>query len=160
MAPRQHRARWLRLTLGAGVAALVLLAIFAVRRIDRDAAPFAAPMVSPAMPTFTLLASVQRGVDERALELPRGAAWIRLQAEIESPIADAHYDLTIADRAQIVFAQGDLTLHQSGPYCYIEASLPASALGPGERSVSVRRRGSETAFTWNVRTTAAAPVAR
>lgn len=153
--PAPHRTRRWRMALGAGAAALVLIAIFATMRSGRIVAPVAAPASNPAMPTVTLLASVQRGAGERAIELPHGAAWIRLQAEIESPTAGARYDLAVADGAQIVFEVGGLALHQSGPYHYVEASLPASALGPGERSVSVRRHGGDAAFTWNVHTATA-----
>jgi len=100
--------------------------------------------------TVALLAGAQRGADDLEVKIAHGAGRIRLQAEVAQPRAGERYRLRVADGARTVFAAEALPLQQTGPYSYVEATLPADALGGGVRQISVQPQGSDPAdaFVW------------
>ena len=70
--------------------------------------------------------------------IPRGAASIRLQLEVESADPQARYDLSIEDAGRTVFNATDLPLREVGPYRFVEVAFPANVLAGGEHTVRIR----------------------
>jgi len=155
--PQTRRIRRRRVVVGAALAAsfaLALLVLSGIQPGPRVTTPYSTVTTSTAAQTITLLASAQRGANEQEIRIARGAQQIRLQAEVAQPHSGERYALRIAADAQTVFAAADLPLRQTGPYSYIEVTLPVNQLGSGARQVSVQSQGSPAAeFVWNLRAT-------
>jgi hypothetical protein len=118
-------------------------------------APDSTATTGTSIQTIALLASAQRGANDLEVKIAHGAGRIRLQVEIAQPRAGERYGLRVADGARIVFATDELPLKQTGPYSYVEATLPANVLGTGAREISVQPQGSDAAaaFVWTLHAT-------
>lgn len=154
-AARQQRRR---LVFGGALAASFALALFVlsgIRPHPRVSAPDSMATTAATTQTIALLASAQRGPGEQEIRIDRAATQVRLQAEVTQPPPGGRYSLHVADGAQVVFAADELPLQQTGPYRYVEVTLPANLFGSGARQISVQPQGSEAgaAFVWNLRTT-------
>lgn len=156
-AQRTGRVRRRRVLIGAALAASFALALFVLSGIlphTQVTAPDSMATTAVATQTLTLLASAQRGANEQEIRIARGAQQIRLQAEVAQPRSGEYYELRIAEGAQTLFAANGLPLRQTGPYSYVEVTLPVNQLGSGARQISVQPQGSAAAaFVWNLRTT-------
>ena len=102
--------------------------------------------------SIVLLADVQRGGAPQVVQVRPGAAQVRLQAETTSSDSSMSYRLSITDETGgPVFSAGDLRPLESGGYVFVEAAIPAGALGTGRRTVTLepQRPGVES-FTWQL----------
>jgi hypothetical protein len=107
------------------------------------------------IPIVSLVADVNRGAGPQSLMVPTGVGTIRLQAEVPDVASDLQYSIVIDDAAGTrLFDGASLTVHSAGPYHFVDALVPAAALAPGERTVSLREsragEGAPPKFTWHV----------
>ena len=108
----------------------------------------------PAM-TITLMDSQQRGAQTARLLVPRTAANLRLQAEVGASAPDAHYTLRIEDADAAIFTAKDLVPRVTGPYQFVEVTLPSALLATGLHRVRVVSQGApETESSWTLTTRA------
>jgi hypothetical protein len=145
-----HGARGRRV-LAVGVfasACAIAIAVVGIRlRTPEEAA-------APAM-TITLMDNQQRGAQTARLLVPRTAANLRLQAEVGAAPADAHYTLRIEDADVAIFTAKDLVPRVTGPYRFVEVTLPSAVLATGLHRVRVVSQGApETASSWTLTTRA------
>jgi len=97
----------------------------------------AAPLQS-----ITLLADTARGGPRAVVRLASGMLAVRLQAEVPGPARDVAYALQVDDAAgRRVFEVSGLAVRVAGRYRFVEVSVPAEALGPGARTISLRAAG-------------------
>ncbi|HEX6833502.1 MAG TPA: hypothetical protein VF132_08210 [Rudaea sp.] len=112
------------------------------------------PSIEPAaLPVVMLRDAQQRGDQPAVLALPHHAGDVRLQAEISAAVSPrSRYALRIADAHGVVFTAHDLAPRQAGPYRFVEAIVPANALGPDVRRVDLVEEGTSAtgAATWSV----------
>jgi hypothetical protein len=162
----RRRRRWmarlapLGVVLAAGLAAVVLIPDWSRTPhqpgITQPAAPSAAPSVrADPIPIVTLLADVNRGSASPVLHWKADAASIRLQAEVPGPDRNTLHSLAVYDAAgRLLFEAAALPVHTAGHYRFVDAVLPSTVLGPGERSISLR--GTDSAAggppdqTWHI----------
>jgi hypothetical protein len=132
-----HRVSARRRWLGSALGALAAIAVVAIGvRVY---------MPKTADATITLLADRQRGAASDAFAVPRAATVVRLQVEVADADAATRYALDVADGARVVFHDDALAVRTAGPYRFVEARVPRSALEPGERKVTVHASGVPTA---------------
>jgi len=146
---RSRRARRTA-AIGLFVAACAALAVVGLR-VQRPGNDM--PVTGGTESTITLLADRQRGAQQAVIGIPRGAASIRLQLEVESADPQARYDLSIEDAGRTVFNATDLPLREVGPYRFVEVAFPANVLAGGEHTVLIRASdASAPAQTRSIRT--------
>jgi len=76
------------------------------------------------------------------VRLASGMLAVRLQAEVPGPARDVAYALQVDDAAgRRVFEVSGLAVRVAGRYRFVEVSVPAEALGPGARTISLRAAG-------------------
>lgn len=109
-----------------------------------------APAPETEVATITLLADRQRGVDDQPVVIPRDAAFVRLQLEVDDAADSARFALEIEDAGRVVFGATDLAPRTAGAYRFVEAEVPRRLLAGGERVVRVHA-GSTDARTWTLR---------
>jgi len=157
--PAHARASAVRPTSwGLACAASLLLAFAGIRWQWFNPARTQSTIDASALPVVTLLAEQRRGAAS-PLALPMHDGNVRVQAEIDDAAASpsSRYALSIADAERTVFVAHDLAPHTAGPYRFIEAIVPATALGPDMRRIIVANEGSRNAFepSWDVQMPAA-----
>jgi hypothetical protein len=146
-----HR-RTLATLFAAGLAAVAFIPQWRVHLREPGAAfPAAtaptAPMTSPmqaagTLPTVTLLADAVRGGSRPVVHPRLGTTAIRLQAEVPGPAKNAYsIELLSATGTRLFFAS-HLAIRVAGPYRFVEVTVPAEAIGPGARTVTLRVDGS------------------
>lgn len=86
--------------------------------------------------TITLTGGGQRGGSSIDVAIPRDATRIRVQAEIEASDG-ATCTLMIDDAGVVAFAANHLVARSAGPYRFVETTVPASALAPGQHRLRV-----------------------
>jgi hypothetical protein len=102
-----------------------------------------------------LVADVNRGAARSSLKITRGAPAVRLQVEVPEPSTDTGYTIRIDDaQGHRLFEGAGLAVRAAGPYRFVEAAVPAAALGPGDRTVSLTgsgaRAGGSVTNRWEV----------
>jgi hypothetical protein len=110
----------------------------------RPSTPAILPMqASSTIATITLLADADRGGSRPAIHLGSGGSAVRLQAEVPEPRKGSSYSIELisADGTRL-FSAGDLKIRGAGAYRFVEVTVPAEALGPGARIVTLRVGGS------------------
>lgn len=125
---------------------------------ERSAVPGpAAP--EPAASVLTLLAEASRGVgpaDARpTLHWRAGVAFLHLQVEVPDPVRDVGYSIQVSDAAgHRLFSGEPQTVHTAGRYRFIDSVVPSAAMGPGDRTISLRAAdaaaGTPAKYTWRV----------
>ncbi|HEY6986139.1 MAG TPA: hypothetical protein VH375_08655 [Rhodanobacteraceae bacterium] len=131
---RQHSRR--RLAALASVCA-ILIAVVGVR--------FWFVAQTPAL-TITLSGDQQRGAEALPIAIPRANQRVRIQAEVDGASSPAErYSLRIDAAGAVVFAADDLVAENAGAYRFVEVTLPARALAPGEHRVHVVARSAPNA---------------
>lgn len=107
---------------------------------------------STAIATVSLTADRQRGAGIEDIDIPRGADRVRLQVEVDGGDSASRFALSIDETAAHAFVVHDLAARASGPYRFVEADVPATALSPGEHRVRVVVEGAPgTGSSWIVR---------
>jgi anti-sigma factor RsiW len=111
----------------------------------------------PMTATVVLLADAQRGSTEGSINISPTVARVRLQLEIPAKEAASTYTLEIADGGgHLAYEAHDLPPRLAGPYPFVEALVPASALeGPRCRIrltdfTRASSAASGRAFTWDI----------
>jgi hypothetical protein len=154
--PRRRGTRWKYGAAGGAMAAGLALVVLVLAGIQprKPPAPTDAVATAPAViQSVALLASTQRGAAELEITLEHGTTALRLQAEVARPQTGTRYVLRVGDAGRTVFVADDLSLHQSGPYAYVEAVIPAALFGAGVRQVSLQAQAdTEPGFVWQVHT--------
>ncbi len=150
IAPRHRRRAWIAVT-GAALAASVVAAVVVLSRGPRPDAVQSAASTAPQ--TLVLLASVERGTQNAAIDLrlTNDATQVRVQAEIEQPDSSARYRLSLfADDGATtpLLRIDDLALVSAGRYRYIEALVPAQLFADGSKSIRVEAQPPAAAFTY------------
>jgi HEAT repeat protein len=103
--------------------------------------------------TITLLANQQRGMTSAAIAIPRATATIRLQAEVDGADTQQRYTLDIEQGGHSLFTAHAIAVRVSGPYRFVEVSVPATALRAGEHRVRVVAEGAvPSESTWLIQT--------
>lgn len=126
-----------RFAWGLSIAAGVLFAVGVPFRTDIQTWYSGARAGRTHLPAITLLASAQRG-DAPPMVLPARAPLLRLQVEIDDDTdAQARFALDVADSAHVLFNARDLPIRSVATYRFVEAVVPARALGPGPRRVTL-----------------------
>ncbi len=127
-----------------------------------EAPPVEAPPVAgsglkgdASWPVITLLADLQRGPAPQSLRIARTATVVRLQAEVPGRSVEPRYALVVADaRGRRLFAESSLMVQAAGPYRFVEVVVPAAALAPGARSITLSAAGAAQGvapkYTWQV----------
>ena len=108
------------------------------------ATPAALPVqASGTVPTITLLADADRGGLRPVVHLGSRNSVVRLQAEVPEPRRASSYSIELLSAAGArLFSAADLAIRGAGAYRFVEAMVPAEALGPGARTVTLRVDGS------------------
>jgi len=123
---------------GIGLAAGVLLAVgVAWQRFEISPVRSNGPIANTALPVISLAAVRQRGAESDVVTLPRYAGDVRLQAEIGDATAEKRYALIVGDGDRVVFNASGLTPREAGPFHFVEAVVPATALASGIRRISI-----------------------
>jgi|GEM_PF-2890844 hypothetical protein len=113
----------------------------------------------PAAPILTLLAEASRGAgpaDARpTLHWRAGAASVHLQVEVPDPVRDVGYSIQVSDAAgRRLFSGEPQTVHTAGRYRFIDSMVPSAAMGPGDRTISLRAAdaaaGTPAQYSWRV----------
>ena len=142
-----------RVGLGFAIAALLPLAVFALRWWTIASTHPAHRADAISLPVVTLLAGQPRGAAV-PLALPAHSGNVRLQAEIDGSAGNggARYALGISAAGRVVFVARDLEPRSAGPYRFVEAIVPGAILGPDARRVTVSEEGApdSTASSWDV----------
>jgi hypothetical protein len=118
----------------------------------------ALPMqASAAIPNVTLLADADRGRSRPVVHLVSGDPAVRLQAEVPEPKKASLYSLEVVSAAGTrLFSASDLMIRVAGAYRFVEVIVPAEALGPGARTITLRAEGSSEgeapAYRWQIDT--------
>ena len=141
------RPRRRRLAALASICA-VLIAAFGARFW------FVAQTARPSL-TIALSGDQERGAQALEIAIPRGTERIRIQAEVDggAPAAE-RYTLRVDDADTAGFAADDLVAQTAGPYRFVEVTLPAQALAPGEHRIRVAARtapGAESSWLLSTR---------
>jgi hypothetical protein len=127
------------------VAALALGGIAAIAVVALRLYPDA---TAPAAFTITLTDGQQRGASSIEIAVPHAAREVRLQAEVDGD-AGAHYLLAIDD----TFAASGLPVRTTGPYRFVETTVPAAALQAGAHRVRVAAEtGAAAETSWTLTT--------
>ena len=114
---------------------------------------FVAQTAQPSL-TITLSGDQQRGAQALDIAIPRGTERIGIQAEVDggAPAAE-RYTLRVDTADATVFTAEDLVAKSAGPYRFVEVTLPARALAPGEHRVRVVARSTPGAeSSWRLST--------
>lgn len=99
--------------------------------------------------TITLTDGRQRGTSSIEIAVPAAAREVRVQAEIDGGDAGSHYTLSIDDA---VAARG-LAARTTGPYRFVEATVPATVLAAGSHRVRVvAESGAPSESGWTLTT--------
>lgn len=149
--------RWRPWALAAAASVLLVFALGGRWRGGADGTATDAHVDADAgLPTVTLLAAVERGepAAPRVAIVPHGTPRVRLQLElVAAPDAGARYAVRIDGADGPGFEQGGLAARSLGRYRYVEATVPAAALAPGDHRVSLLQAGGASPLqTWRLRT--------
>ena len=126
--------------------------------VQRSAVPGPAAQ-EPAAPILTLLAEASRGAgpaDARPiLHWRAGAASVHLQVEVPDPVRDVGYSIQVSDAAgHSLFSGEPQTVHTAGRYRFIDSMVPSAAMGPGDRTISLRAAdaaaGTPAQYSWRI----------
>ena len=109
------------------------------------------PDAGIAAPTITLMASQQRGAAATEIAIPRGAAAVTLQAEVDAADPATRYTLSV-EGSTAPFTVHGMAVREAGPYRFVEARVPAAALADGEHRVRVAAERGDRASMWEIRT--------
>jgi hypothetical protein len=113
----------------------------------------------PAAPVLTLLAEASRGTGppeaRPTLHWRAGVASVHLQVEVPDPVRDVGYSIQVSDAAgRGLFSGEPQTVHTAGHYRFIDSVVPSAALGPGDRTISLRAAdaaaGTPAQYSWRV----------
>ncbi len=141
-------------TWGASLVAACLIAIAIIP--TWHATPTAArPLPAPtSLPVIALIADANRGTAPQPLRLPSGGKAFVLQTEVPEQQSDTLYTITLNDAAgRSLFSASALRARTAGPYRFVEAVVPLTAVGQGNRSVVLTASGaggSRVEFTWRL----------
>jgi hypothetical protein len=102
----------------------------------------------PPAATVTLMASQQRGAGVTEIAMPRGAATVKLQAEVDAE--DVRYAVSI--EGAVPFTAHDVAVREAGAYRFVEVTVPAAVLAAGEHRVRVVAERGDREATWEIRT--------
>lgn len=156
--------------LAAGLAAIMVIPYLdhapphgtpaALSPAPEAAAPAPAAVVEQIVPVFTLLAEASRGSQptEEArpkLLLKAASNSARLEVEVPGPARNVRYSLTVSDASgHSVFAGQPQPVHTAGGYRFIDVLVPLAAVGPGNRTISLRAAdapaGAPAEYIWQV----------
>lgn len=121
------------------------------------AAPRLGDAPAGSLPIITLVAEVDRGAPHPTptVTIEAGAASVRLQAEVPELTPGLRYSLQVDDAAgRLLFEGSGLAIRVAGRYRFVEAVVPAAALGPGARTISLRASGAAreapAKFSWHI----------
>src|SRR5689334_5158023 len=106
-----RRARVRRIA-AVGVLASACALVVAVIGLNQRMTTSLNPPHTDAETTITLLADSQRGTNARRIEVPRSAAMVRLQAEVDGSDPNAHYALSIDDDGRTVFSASGIDVRE------------------------------------------------
>jgi hypothetical protein len=135
---------------GALAAACVVAVVVGLQRRESSTLP---PSAAATVATITLTMDQQRGAAPESIGIPRGAATIRLQVEVDAADPASRYDLRIEDEDRVVFQADALALREVGAYKFVEAAVPSTVLANGAHTVRVHVAGAAApAQTWSIRT--------
>ena len=154
MHARMHPGRARPLAWGSAIAACLLMTIGVFFFVRRETVPQGSPQTPP-LPSITLVASAQRGGGEDAIALPAHAEHVRLQLEVDVPntAPSAQYDVAIADAERVLFSARGIALRTTGPYRFVEVTVPTRDLGPGKRRVTLTSPAMpQGAVHWDITT--------
>jgi hypothetical protein len=172
---RTYRAAGVGTLLAAGIASLALIPIWHQGPNGRDPrtgttgalgntsaiAPAAAPPLGDAptgsLAVITLVADVDRGAPRPPprVKVEAGTTSVRLQAEVPEAEPGVLYSLRVDDAAgRRLFEGSELAIRVAGRYRFVEAVVPAAALAPGARKISLRASGAPreapAKFSWRI----------
>jgi hypothetical protein len=172
---RTRRAAGVATLLAAGIAALAVIPIGHQRLNARHPrsgitslpgdtsaiAPAAAPPLGEAppgsLPVITLVADVDRGAPRPppTIKIAAGMSSVRLQAEVPDAEPGKLYALLVDDAGgRRLFEGSELAIRAAGRYRFVEAVVPAAALAPGARTISLRvsgaHQGEPAKFSWRI----------
>lgn len=168
---RRQRAAGAAALLAAGIASLALIPVWHQGPDGRGprtgtlvlpgstAAVAPRPGDAPAdsLPVITLVADVVRGVPRPPprIKIAAGTTSVRLQAEVPDAEPGVLYSLRIDDAAgRRLFEGSELAIRVAGRYQFVEAAVPAAALAPGARTISLRASGAAreapAKFSWRI----------
>jgi hypothetical protein len=98
--------------------------------------------------TIILLTDTNRGGARPVVHLASDALTVRLQTEVPGPPRDVSYSLRVVDASGTpVFEKSHLSTRTAGPYTFVEAAIPADALGAGSRTIFLTVDGAAGATT-------------
>jgi len=140
----RHRARRALLRWAVPTGALLAAGIAGLSLAPALITHWTDPVTIPSTLTqnVSLLADSQRSRTVRTLHLNPGASQIRLQLEIPGPSAQSAYRLVIAgDPGSPVQVLEGLEPIQSGPYRFIEVSIPVRMLARGAHRLTLTPAG-------------------
>jgi anti-sigma factor RsiW len=106
--------------------------------------------------TVVLLADAQRGSSGGSINISATAARVRLQVEIPAKGSASTYTLAIADRGgRVLYEAPDLPPRLAGPYPFVEAIVPATALDSPRCRITLTESTSNPAsprraFAWDL----------
>ncbi|HEY6923179.1 MAG TPA: hypothetical protein VI653_06920 [Steroidobacteraceae bacterium] len=149
--PRRPAAGW-PLRFGVAIAACAILSFGVL--IFKMKTTVGLP--TPATATVVLLADAQRGSSEGSISIGTRITQVRLQVEIPAKGSASTYILAIADGSgRLLYEAHDLAPRSAGPYPFVEAIVPANALGGARCRItltdsSVSSASSGPAFTWDI----------
>jgi hypothetical protein len=161
---RRTRTAWVATLLAACILAIAVIPRWHLAPQHSDSLPPVAGSATAHAPGLraaaglrivSLLADVKRGAAPPSVMLEAGDTAVRLQAEVPETKSDALYVLIIEDATgRRLFAASALAVQTAGPYRFVETTVPASALAPGERTVVLTKAGvaaeSAATFRWQV----------
>jgi hypothetical protein len=108
---------------------------------------------TPKESTITLLANQQRGMATAGISIPRDTTTIRMQAEVDAADTQQRYTLDIEQDGRSEFAAHAIAVRESGPYRFVEVSVPATALRGGPHRIRVVAEGAASGeSTWVIQT--------
>jgi hypothetical protein len=107
------------------------------------------------LPIISLLADVSRGMARSSVKIEGSTREVRLQAEVPESSPGTLYALHVDDaQGHRLFEGAGLAVNTAGPYRFVEAVVPAAALAPGDRSVSLTESGAPVGapvtYRWDV----------
>jgi hypothetical protein len=149
--PRRSAPRWpIRFGVAIAACAILSLGVLDIRMkttVDRPATTTA---------TVVLLADAQRGSSEGSISISPKITHVRLQVEIPAKGSASTYSLAIAEgNGRVLYEAHDLAPRSAGPYPFVEAIVPAEALGTPRCRISLTdsaagSASSGPAFTWDI----------
>ena len=136
--PHARRRRgWIAAALGVAAAIAIVVTGLNLRSPDARLA------------TITLLADRQRGVEDASIAVPRTAASVRLQLEVDDAGDASRFALEIEEAGRVVYGAAGLAPRTAGAYRFVEVDVPKRLLA--DREHVVRVHAGDYVRTWNLR---------